>query len=191
MRYIVVDLEATCWEKMGRKDRDRQEIIEIGAVALASSEGPIVSEFDAFVHPVVHPQLSDYCLALTSIRQEDVNEAEEFWAVFPRFLDWIGSEPFALCSWGAYDLHQLETDCARHNWPFPETFRRHINLKREFARIRGGEPQGMAAALASANLTLEGTHHRGIDDARNAARLALLILPTLEAEQSAAPAAIL
>ena len=32
MRYIVVDLEATCWENM--RDFNRSETIEIGAVEL-------------------------------------------------------------------------------------------------------------------------------------------------------------
>ena len=37
-----------------------------------------------------------------------------------------------------------------------------------------------AEALAKAGLPLIGTHHRGIDDARNIARLAGLVLPQLE-----------
>lgn len=38
---------------------------------------------------------------------------------------------------------------------------------------------GMARALEIAGLPLEGTHHRGADDARNIARLAALVLPRL------------
>jgi inhibitor of KinA sporulation pathway (predicted exonuclease) len=34
MRYIVVDLEATCWD--GVRGSPKMEIIEIGAVQLAS-----------------------------------------------------------------------------------------------------------------------------------------------------------
>ena len=39
----------------------------------------------------------------------------------------------------------------------------------------------MERALARIGLPLEGTHHRGIDDARNIARLAALMLPQWEA----------
>jgi len=35
MQYIIVDLEATCWEKGGRQDR--METIEIGAARLRSA----------------------------------------------------------------------------------------------------------------------------------------------------------
>ena len=179
MRYVIVDLEATCWEK--GTDRLRMEIIEIGAVLLASGEGPVVSEFGEFVRPVVEPTLSDFCRQLTHIRQHDVDSADRFPAVFARFLHWIGAEPFMLCSWGAYDLDQFRTDCGRHAVPFPASFERHINLKREFAVLHKSKPCGMAAALRRMNLPLEGTHHRARDDARNIARIARSLLPILEA----------
>jgi inhibitor of KinA sporulation pathway (predicted exonuclease) len=38
MRYVIVDLEATSWEK--GTNPDRMEIIEIGAALLDSSTGP-------------------------------------------------------------------------------------------------------------------------------------------------------
>src|SRR5690606_10631645 len=89
-------------------------------------------------------------------------------------------EPFILCSWGAYDLAQFQVDCHRHGLELPASFTRHVNLKKQYARLRGIRPCGMARALAPAGLKLEGTHHRGIDDARNIARLAALVLPRLE-----------
>ena len=75
MRYIIVDLEATCWEGMRSPD---METIEVGAVALAGPAGPVEGEFGAFVHPVVRPALSDFCRRLTYIHQEDVDEADLF-----------------------------------------------------------------------------------------------------------------
>jgi hypothetical protein len=59
-----------------------------------------------------------------------------------------------------------------------------LNLKKEFARLFGFKASGMERALAQAGLQLEGTHHRGIDDARNIARLAALVLPQWEAGQT-------
>jgi inhibitor of KinA sporulation pathway (predicted exonuclease) len=180
MRYIVVDLEATCWKES--VDRNRSETIEIGAVCLESGDGPVVSEFAEFIKPVVEPTLSDFCTQLTSITQADVDEADYFWSVFPRFVEWIGDEPYRLCSWGGYDLNQFRRDCDRHKLELPSTFEPHINLKKEFARVMKVKLCGMAAALKISRIPLEGTHHRGIDDARNIAKLARLILPKLEAE---------
>ena len=178
MRYVIVDLEATCWET--GQTPSRMEIIEIGAVMMESSRGPVRGEFGAFVKPVASPQLSEFCTRLTSIRQEYVEQAEYFWTVFPQFVSWIGEEPFRLCSWGAYDLNQFRTDCARHNMEFPASFSNHINLKKEFSRQKSVKPTGMRGALAMLNIPLEGTHHRGIDDARNIARIATLLLPQVE-----------
>lgn len=60
---------------------------------------------------------------------------------------------------------------------FPEEFEtRHLNLKTEFAAWKGVRRCGMAAALKYLDLPLVGTHHRGIDDARNIARIAQLML---------------
>ena len=178
MRYIILHLEATCWEDVRSPDT---ETIEIGAVVLAGPNGPAAGEFGAFVRPVVHPALSGFCTALTSIRQEDVDAADAFPAVLRRLRTWIGLESFRLCSWGLYDLNQLRNDCRRHTLQLPPTFERgHVNLKQEFARVFRVKRCGMARALEIAGLSLMGTHHRGMDDARNIARLATLVLPRLE-----------
>jgi inhibitor of KinA sporulation pathway (predicted exonuclease) len=157
------------------------EIIEIGAVMLSSASGPVESEFNAFVRPTEEPMLSKFCTTLTSIRQEMVDAADPFPAAFARFMEWAGSEPYTLCSWGKYDLRQFEVDFTRHRMQKPPSFDRHINLKRAFCESRGIKLCGMKRDLEIARLPLEGTHHRGIDDARNIARLAVLVLPEIEA----------
>jgi len=178
MRYIVVDLEATCWES--GQTPERMEIIEIGAVCLPSAQQLSESEFQRFVRPIGEPVLSDFCRKLTSIDQESIDRAEGFPFVFDEFLQWIGHEPFVLCSWGAYDLEQLRTDCRRHGISFPKSLSQHVNLKGEYSQQLNLKRCGMAAALKQQKIPLTGTHHRGIDDARNIARLANIILPKWE-----------
>jgi len=171
MRYVIVDLEATCW--MGRPDPQRMEIIEIGSVLLASNTGPIQREFASFVRPIHEPTLSACCMGLTGIQQPEIDRADDFAKVLPRFLDWIGPKPCRLCSWSTFDLSQFKTDCARHGLSFPSQFATHINLKREFARLKGIHPCGPKRALALSQLAAEGRAHRALDDARNIARIAL------------------
>lgn len=152
---VIVDLEATCWA-----DRhDEMEIIEIGAVG----DG----EFQSFVRPVRHPTLSPFCRDLTKIAQADVDAAPTFSEVLPRFASWVAGATVA--SWGDYDRRQFEQDCAFHGLPMP--FERHVNLKRAFAELRGVKPRGVGRALRLLNMAFEGTPHRGIDDARNIARI--------------------
>ncbi|MBU2573689.1 MAG: exonuclease domain-containing protein [Elusimicrobia bacterium] len=173
MNYIIFDLEAACREH--RVPMDDMEIIEIGAVRLGPELIPC-DEFSFFVRPVLNTQLSDFCKNLTGIRQEQVDKAEDFKAVFPQFLAWIGPGPVTLCSWGNYDIKQITIDCARHGLPFPESFKNHINLKTLFAGRFSVKPCGMRKALEKLGLPLDGAHHRGIDDARNIAKIAQILL---------------
>ncbi len=176
MQYIIVDLEATCWQNS--KEREKMEIIEIGAVRM-NDRLEILDEFASFVKPIQSPILSDFCKKLTSIAQSDVDHAEIFPDVFPKFLAWIGNDPFMLCSWGNYDFRQFKLDCERHRISFPFHKEKHINLKQAMADLKKIKPTGMAGALEIFGLPLLGKHHRGIDDAHNIARMAQIILKSV------------
>jgi len=109
MNYIILDLEATCWESKNK--RDQNEIIEIGALKI-DSDGYIVSEFCEFIKPILNPDLSDFCIELTTIEQADIDASDTYNVVIERFKEWIGpEEPYVLCSWGFYDKRQFEKDC--------------------------------------------------------------------------------
>lgn len=169
MHYIIFDLEATCWRL---RRPPRQEIIEIGAVKV-DSEGNRISEFNAFVKPRLNPQLSDFCKKLTSISQTDIDGADEFDEVIWQFEDWLytSDDRVTLFSWGDYDKHQLVMDAELHNIEIPWVQNHHC-LKLEHARLlRLREPVGVKTALELSGMTFEGTSHRGIEDARNTARI--------------------
>lgn len=169
-KFIVFDLEATCWND--NLIKRKSEIIEIGALELDAA-GQINSEFSAFIKPQLHPELSAFCTELTTIRQSDVENARPFTEVIADFQQWIGvgQNPYVLCSWGFYDRRQLESDCKIHGLP-KAWLAPHISLKHQHQTILEMEnPMGMAGALAMDGYTLDGTHHRGIDDARNIAKI--------------------
>ena len=167
MDYIIYDLEATCWEN--RPPSIPQETIEIGAYRL-SGDGGFLAEFQAFVKPVLHPRLSNFCESLTQIYQDDVDRAATFATVAERFIDFIGyndDEDYLLCSWGDFDALQLRRDCAVHriddDWTYP-----HINLKKQLQRImRRDKPIGLANAVKTVGSYWEGEQHRALDDAKN------------------------
>jgi 3'-5' exoribonuclease 1 len=178
VQYVVADLEASCWEAAWV--RHRMETIEIGAVRLDESLS-VVDEFDSFVRPVVVPRLSSFCRKLTSISQEQVDAADTFPKVFARFVTWLGSGPRRLVTWGAFDVSQLRLDCQRHDMVFPEHLATdHLNLKSEFGKWKGMKRVSMADALNLLGLPHVGHPHRGIDDARNIARIAQAALPHLK-----------
>ena len=170
MKYIIVDLEATCWEER----KGQNEIIEIGAVMVDES-GTIISEFEQFVKPILNPILSDFCTQLTSITQEQVDNAPNFPEAVQLFRDWIGvgKDDYLLCSWGFYDRSQFAHDCKIHGID-KDWLKKHISVKHQHASLKGrAKGFGMKRALEEEGFALDGTHHRGIDDARNIAKIFL------------------
>jgi inhibitor of KinA sporulation pathway (predicted exonuclease) len=169
--YLIVDLEATCSDD-GTVPRHEMEIIEIGAVMQSSRTFEVESEFQTLVRPVRHPELTPFCTALTGITQGDVAGAPPFREALEAVMQWASAFGDALfCSWGDYDRNQFLQDCAYHRvaYPFPSG---HWNLKAEFARAVGRKKKlGIAAALRHLGMDFEGSHHRGLDDARNIARI--------------------
>lgn len=200
MSYIIFDLEATCWE--GDYDRPETnpetEIIEIGAVKL-NDNLEIIDTYQTFVKPKLHPNLSAFAKELTTIKQEEVDAAPGFPEAMYEFGKWIGvEEPYVLCSWGFYDKKQLLADANLHNMQL-NTFK-HISIKHQhgemlandFLREHGsaGAKQaqriargvGMNKAMELLGLEPEGTHHRGICDAKNIAKIFVEIFPKLTFE---------
>jgi len=81
------------------------------------------------------------------------------------------SQSRAWASFGAYDLKQFQRQCTAlgRGYPFGPS---HINVKTLFAlKHKLGHEVGMAGALSKLDIPLEGTHHRGVDDAKNIAKI--------------------
>jgi inhibitor of KinA sporulation pathway (predicted exonuclease) len=166
--YLVIDLEATCDENHAIP-RAETEIIEIGAVLCDADDFAPVGEWQSFVKPTRHPRLTPFCTRLTSIQQADVDAAPGFAAAIRGLAEFVRGKDLVFCSWGDYDRNQLDRDSRRHGVALP-LGKRHINLKERFARL-DGQKLGVGQALRRAGLRFAGTAHRGIDDARNIARL--------------------
>jgi inhibitor of KinA sporulation pathway (predicted exonuclease) len=179
MTVLVVDLEATCWAD-AHHPREEMETIEFGGVLVRLSDLRTIDERSWFVKPTLHPQLSGFCTELTSITQKQVDTGLPFEQVCQRLATWLEPyrEQLAWGSWGNYDRRQLEKDGRRAGLPSPLAAYPHFNLKDVFAKHHGiGKPRpGMRRALNLCGLMMEGAHHRGIDDARNIARMLPFIL---------------
>jgi inhibitor of KinA sporulation pathway (predicted exonuclease) len=169
--YLIVDVEATCSDD-GAVPRHEMEIIEIGALMQNSRTLEIESEFQTFVRPVRHSELTDFCKALTGINQHEVTGALRFPEALQDMKLWMSSYPDSLfCSWGDYDRNQFLQDCEYHriSYPFPAA---HMNLKAQFSLAIGRQKKfGISEALHQLGMEFEGSHHRGLDDAQNIARI--------------------
>ncbi len=171
MNYIIFDLEATCEKNVKLPD---SEIIEIGAVRL-DKDLKETGRFCRFIRPVYRPVLTEFCKSLTTIQQSDTDSAEIFSEVMPVFEDWIEETgPAKLYSWGGYDKRQIirESKMKNYNRKIQKLLENHYNLKDEYQKVYNHTyGSGMDAALKNLGIPLEGTHHRGIDDAVNIAKI--------------------
>ena len=161
MDYLVIDLEGTCCND-GTIHPSERETIEIGAV-IASQSGDILLEYGTIVRPVRHPILTKFCTELTGITQSDVDGAKPFPEVWSSFLQWVGPRQ-SFCSWGDYDLDQFRRDCLFHSLSL--WFNSHCNLSTVFSRSYG-KRAGNRKAARLLGIEPKGTHHRGLDDAKN------------------------
>lgn len=181
--YLVLDLEATCCNRETIK-RHQMEIIEIGAVMVEAQELTIIDQFQTFIKPVRFPILTEFCQSLTTIAQAQVDHAPEYGEAIADLKRWLSNYPNSVFgSWGDYDYNQFKQDSQVHKLPFPIAYP-HINLKKLFSETQGlSKRYGMAQALELAGIPLAGTHHRGIDDARNIAKLLPFILSRQQLNQ--------
>ena len=80
---------------------------------------------------------------------------------------------------GDYDRRQFERVCDAQNvgYPFGPS---HLNVKSLFAAAIGADHEvGLDGAYKRLGQTLEGTHHRGDDDAWNIAGILCQLLKTM------------
>ena len=175
---LAIDLEATCCDRE-TVPRSEMEIIEIGAVMVEMKNLTPVDEFQTFVKPVRHPVLTEFCRKLTTITQSEVESAPRYPEAAERLQNWLskyGDFQLFWGSWGEYDRRQFKQDSEFHGLPLPVGYR-HVNFKKLFRHSQGLKGRyAMPEALELANFTLEGTHHRGIDDTRNIVKLMPYIL---------------
>ena len=175
MTFIVLDLEATCWQ--GNNMNRTPEIIELAAYSV-NGYRDWIDRFQRFIKPTAHPRLSHYCLELTGITQDQINKSKRFDKVFPDFQEWLEAhdQPQLICTWGSKDLSMIRDECRTHD--IDDSFiPKSINLKAQYASIqRLSREVGLQKALEYSSLEFEGSPHRAVDDAFNTAKLFLQYL---------------
>jgi inhibitor of KinA sporulation pathway (predicted exonuclease) len=168
-KILVIDLEATCDEP---KPSWQGEITEIGLSILDTTNLEVAEKHQTFVVPPSTP-VTEFCTRLTTITPEMLT-VKNGARTFPEAINWLkkfGSKNRVWASWGDYDRKQFERQCAAENiaYPFGPG---HINVKTLFA-LSTGMNRGIGAKEAVEYCGMEwvGTHHRGLDDAHNIARV--------------------
>lgn len=179
---LVIDVESTCW-KGAPPPGQVSEIIEVGLCPIDLKTLRRVEKRSILVCPE-ESTVSDFCRELTTLHPEmfvDSGNLDEAVGVLKKEYR---SRDRLWASWGDYDRRQFERDCERKGiaYPFGPS---HLNVKSMFASVFGlGREQGLDDACRYLNLPLEGTHHRGHDDAWNIAGVLCHLLKSARERRS-------
>ena len=149
-------------------------ISEVGIVRYIPDTGEIIvdEDEDLFLYDIFGNVPTDFW-GITNYNDKKLYTFKEVSDILQKKYH---SKRYTWVSWGDYDNNKFIEESAYFNnprwdnhYPFSPN---HINLKLLFALKEGFSNQvGMAHALKKAKLPLEGTHHRGRDDAYNIAKL--------------------
>lgn len=168
---LIVDLEATCWDSRPPRGQE-SEIIEIGVCIMNAKTGKISKNEGILVKPQ-YSKVSPFCTELTTLTQSILDSEgvilEDAFDILRAEYD---SEDLTWASYGNYDLNMLQNQARRFYADYPMSDD-HINVKTLFGELHPTirKSVGMSRALGELGFTLEGTHHRGVDDAKNIARI--------------------
>ena len=169
-KIIIIDLEATCWN--GKIPAGQvNEIIEIGISVLDTTTGAITQNKAILIQPE-RSKVSPFCTELTTITQELLDaEGISFQEACTKLREEYNPKEYTWASYGQYDLNMLKKQCKIRNVEYPMGTE-HINVKTTFSEVKKLKKKvGMNGALKILNIPLEGTHHRGVDDAKNIAKI--------------------
>jgi inhibitor of KinA sporulation pathway (predicted exonuclease) len=173
-QILVIDIEATCWD--GPTPPGQQgEIIEIGIATLDVAMLEPLEKHSILVKPECST-VSPFCTELTTLTQDQVDQGISFSAACAILKSDYDSRSRTWASYGDYDRRQFTRQCDSSQVANPLGMG-HLNIKNLFALAYGLPHEiGMAGALEQLRIPLEGTHHRGIDDAWNIAHILAVLL---------------
>jgi inhibitor of KinA sporulation pathway (predicted exonuclease) len=179
-QVLVIDIESTCWEGGFPPKGETNDIIEIGLCPLELSTGRRLEKRSILVRPE-RSTVGKFCTDLTTLTQEQVSQGIAFKDACKLLEDDYHSTERLWASFGDYDRRQFEKQCRDQGvrYPFGPS---HLNVKTLCSIARGLQSEiGLPQAMAVLRLTLEGTHHRGHDDAWNIAAVLWELLTKLRA----------
>jgi inhibitor of KinA sporulation pathway (predicted exonuclease) len=151
------------------------EIIEIGLCLVDLRLLKRLERHCIMVKPGMS-EISEFCTQLTGITPQMVAGAEPLSTAVRDLVQQFKSGDRLFASWGDYDRKQFIRNCRTYDlqYPFGPT---HLNVKNLFSAGLGLQREiEIDRACEQLGVTMEGAHHRGVDDAWNIANILCLLL---------------
>lgn len=182
--YIcIIDFEATC-EDINAPDYIH-EIIEFPIVLLNTRTLKIEDTFQRYVRPELKPQLSQFCINLTGITQDIIDQADTFPVVLQNVVDWMRQKElgtkykYAILTDGSWDMSKfLNMQCRVSRIKYPRFAKKWINIRKcygNFYKVPRSQTK-LTVMLEKLGMSYIGRLHSGLDDSKNIARIAARML---------------
>ncbi|MEX2172837.1 MAG: 3'-5' exonuclease [Pirellulaceae bacterium] len=183
-RVLVIDIESTCWSGQAPPPGQLSEIIEVGLCVVDLARLERIEKRCLLVRPV-RSKISEFCTQLTTLKPDDFLTAGTLADAVSVLKREYRSLERLWVSWGDYDRNQFHKVCKELTVPYPFGTR-HLNVKTLFAAAYGDlKESALDEACERIGMPLEGTHHRGVDDAWNIAGIFCQLLARIRASQNA------
>ena len=173
-QILVIDLESTCWEGAPPPGQV-SDIIEIGICTVEVATCQRLEKRSILVRPE-RSEISPFCTQLTTLTPQHLEGAGTLADATRILKQEYHSGDRLWASWGDYDRRQFERVCRDQGlgYPFGTS---HLNVKTLFAVAMGLKREvGLDGAYRHLGMSMDGTHHRGDDDAWNIAAILCLLL---------------
>ncbi|XP_073399752.1 3'-5' exoribonuclease 1 [Dendrobates tinctorius] len=182
--YIcVIDFEATCED--GNPPDYIHEIIEFPIALVNTRTLEIEDIFQRYVKPEINLQLSEFCVNLTGITQELVDQADTFPVVLQSAVDWMRQKDlgtkfkYAILTDGSWDMSKfLNMQCHISDIKYPRFAKKWCNIRKcygNFYKVPRGRTK-LTTMLEKLGMRFDGRLHSGLDDSKNIARIAIRML---------------
>jgi inhibitor of KinA sporulation pathway (predicted exonuclease) len=179
-QILVIDVESTCWQGYPPAGQI-SEIIEVGLCPVDVKKPERLEKRSLLIRPV-RSKISEFCTKLTTLDDSHFQGAGTLADAVGILKKEYRSPDRLWASWGDYDRRQFERVCRELTVPYPFGVG-HLNIKTLFAVVHGDAGEmGLDEACAKIGLAMEGTHHRGHDDAWNIAGVLCYLLRKFRGE---------
>lgn len=167
---IFFDFEMNCVGNF-----DDVEIISIGAIK-TTLNGKILSKFYRCIKPKKICKLTDKCIEITSLKQEEIDNANSFEIVFKEFELWCGQNKKLFLYWGGNDIAVLRNDNnrAKENIKIVNNIiNNNIDYQEVLCKdiLNLNDSLSLKNAVLKYNILFEGSQHNALDDSYNLSKL--------------------
>jgi len=171
---VFFDLEMNCTDKT-KDNLGYWETISIGAVKYNIKRNTI-ERFYSLIKPQFNAVLSNKCMELTNIEQNEINNANKFREVFTKLEQWIKGQKSIFVSWGAEDIRTIKKENKINGFRLRivnEMLNNYIDFQSEFCLdyIKTRQVISLTNALKDMGREFDGRKHNALNDAFNLYRV--------------------